>query len=610
MKFKQLAGIMVIAFMLPVVVSTAYATEGGGGATDNESYYDLRLKTSSLGNYEVTVKAYERPSHEILPIIGSEYFTTSEEKYKTEIDNTAPSAVYEASTVTKVDVVFALGELSQSSTLQTYIPTFTNKLTSASNNIDAYVEQVETSTVSTDEAGAEAIFATWDNKIMNANLVGFLGTGSSSDWTLSNNQVTSNVNQRPGRAWLCPDYTLAGDMEIKFRFGLNSGASDFGHGESGFLFRVASDATTSYAIIIDNHSACGAVNQNGAIVLCKIIGNKLVQIRGWGIRMFSAGDNYTFNIKLTNGSLNISAKDKHGGSVVNYTYDEVAQDLADYPTLSKGSYGFYVWDQKNAYFDQISVTTGSVKSLGDAISNVAWRDGSVRFIVHATDKIPVEFTAGNEDKYATTVIKVLNSNAYLVNLGTTVNQQSLLKLLEAIKQADGASKGIYYSNNPIISAMDKSADYIINIAKNLSKPTDWVLVNTEVLWNTEYKDNERDVPLNFGEHDGTKKQPQDKSDIALANSWGLSLANRYTEDKSLAERWRYKHIPTFYDNSNIQSSFHNIWVVDPIESFENPGKYRVNYKRRDNPLYPNVIITDVFDTYRYWSTNYERLDSK
>lgn len=156
--------------------------------------------------------------------------------------------------------------------------------------------------------------------------------------------------------------------------------------------------------------------------------------------------------------------------------------------------------------------------------------------------------------------------------------------------------------------MNQSATYIIDKAKNLSKPTDWVLVNTEILWNTEYKDNERDLPLNFGEHDGTQKQPQDTFDKILASSWNIGLTHLFNEDKIFAEKWRYRHFNDYFDNSSIQSNFHSIWIEDPIELFEYPGKYRINYKRRDNPFYSDVNLNSPFDNYRYWSTHYDRLD--
>ena len=79
--------------------------------------------------------------------------------------------------------------------------------------------------------------------------------------------------------------------------------------------------------------------------------------------------------------------------------------------------------------------------------------------------------------------------------------------------------------------------------------------------------------------------------------------------KVIISKWRYRHYNTFFDNSPVQVSWHEVWIENPVSIFEYPGKYRINYKRRDNPLYPSVDLNDAFDSYRYWSTNYDYLIS-
>lgn len=129
-------------------------------------------------------------------------------------------------------------------------------------------------------------------------------------------------------------------------------------------------------------------------------------------------------------------------------------------------------------------------------------------------------------------------------------------------------------------------------------------MNDEVIWETEYFDQEKDLPLNFGEHDGTKNQ--DDSDVKLTSSWGVALEHLYTSDKILAEKWRYRHFNNYFDNSTVREGFHEVWLDNPVEIFPNPGLYRINYKRKDNPFHPNVDLTHEFDNYRYWSTDYDR----
>lgn len=584
---------IILYIVLTLCIATAftcitYADSSG----ETQVYYEATLKTSSLGNYEITVKAYERPSHEVLPIISVDYFPTSESKYKTEIDNTEPSATYKANTVSKVDVVFAVGELSQSQALQSYIPTFTNLIGSSSNNIDAHVEQVETSSIDITSQDPSIILNTWQAWKQYDRDPTTTWSYIPSDRAIQDNEYhchrqgyRDKVNSTEG------DFVLEADI-----VGYSHSYNDF----YGLTFRH-SDFGAHYAIVWQDTqgSRCGMYSDQlyQGLSLIKATGNDQGRaVATKAIGAWKRGEYWNLRVEMTGNQIDIYINDIKQISWV---------DSSPYTT---GTYGVVSVSHGSGRFKNIQITTGGTKTLGEAISNVAWRDGATRFVVHATDIVPVDCLVGEEDKFSYTVTKLLNSNAYLINLGNNVNRSQLDRLLKSITQADGVPKGIYYNNNPIITAMNNSAEYIINIAKNLAKPTDWVLVNTDILWNTEYKDNERDVPLNFGEHDGTRKQPQDKSDITIASSWGIPLTHLYNSDKSLAEKWRYKHAPTFYDNSNIQAGFNDIWIIDPIEGFENPGKYRINYKRRDNPLNPNVSLADAFDSYRYWSTDYDRED--
>lgn len=321
--------------------------------------------------------------------------------------------------------------------------------------------------------------------------------------------------------------------------------------------------------------------------------------------MFSSGHNYTFNINIKGKQMTMKAKDNSGKQFIDFSYD-MSKDIDMCEGLNKGSFGFYVWDQKNAYFDKIAVTTGSTKSLGEAISDVGWRDNSTRFVIYVEDTIPEYMQSTSSKDYQYTVTKLLNSNAYLINLGTSLNKSQLEQLIKYISNPN-ETMGEFIINTPIREAMDGACEYIINKVRDLAKPEDWYLVNTEVIWDTIYNDQEHDLPLNFGEHDGTKNQ--DISDKTLAETWGVGLTHLYKDEKIFAEKWRYRHFNNYFDNSPVRESFHNIWIEDPVTIFPNPGLYRVNYKRRDNPLHPNVSLTDAFDSYRYWSTDYDRKES-
>ena len=607
--------IVLATALIPLDTSYAYVSDKFDGYEEGREYntselYDIKFRTSKLGLYGMTIESHEIPSNEWLTFISHDYFPYTTLSDQTEVDNTAPSAVYSAQGIVKVDVVFATGELSQMDRLEGYTDTFTSILEQAGNNFDVQVTAVETVTGGFDMADADAatIYNFWDqypnpnnyslhgDRIVNAvydwnGLPATSGRGSSKFNQLfieSGSYETTDFKLSSRYAWhgcLVPSGYI-------FRYNPNSGSCyviTFGTDTDGFdgarLFKVS-----------NINSILGHNNGNTPWV-CEIAS----PVASYSMHFAESGIGDLIELEVT------------GGNIKVYANSRLIIDYTDPNPYESGGVGLYAACTV-AYSDvMLSYDTTITKSLGESIQDVAWRDGSVRFVVHATDIIPMECDPSNpthEEDYAYTVAKLLNANCYLVNLGNNINKSQLDDLVAAIREADGTSKGtFYYNNNPNIeTAMNNSANYIISIAKQFEKPVDWILVNTEILWNTIYSDSENDPPLNLGEHNGQNAQPQDTSDIALGQSYGLGNAGstlQFDESKILAERWRYRHYNNFFDNSPVQVSWHEVWIEDPVSIFEYPGKYRINYKRRDNPLYPSVDLSDPFDSYRYWSTDYD-----
>lgn len=617
--------ILLATAFVPLDTSYAYVSDEFDGYEEDREYntselYNIEFRTNKLGLYGMTIESHEIPSNEWLTFISHDYFPYTTLSDQTEVDNTAPSAVYSAQGIVKVDVVFATGELSQSTQMQDYMDTFESVLQSASNNIDARVEKVETSTISSSDFNIDTILNSWtqygahvwssNRGMLTCALPGGSSVGSGSwqgtimldpnGWQTGDIMIecTSN-NAAELMEGLCWHVTQNADGTFNGYF-LNFGAH-------GYLQPGRRDGVSlmRFSNVDFNQRFDGS--HMGDLIWCGYTGPSY---QGRTVR----NDGATITHLATYGNL-LTGKVRvnvTGPNMEVYFNDQLIMQAQD-STYPIGSYGFWGNNcevRQSMLVSDITITTGATKTLGEAISDVAWRDGSVRFVIHATDVIPEECKAGNDEDFAYTITKLLNANCYLVNLGIDSNKGQLDRLVEAIMESDGNSKGtFYYNNRPNIQvAMDNSANYIISIAKQFEKPVDWILVNTEILWNTIYSDSENDPPLNLGEHNGQNAQPQDTSDIALGQSYGLGNAGstlQFDESKILAERWRYRHYNNFFDNSPVQVSWHEVWIEDPVSVFEYPGKYRINYKRRDNPLYPSVDLSDPFDSYRYWSTDYD-----
>lgn len=544
-------------------------------------YYDAYIKNSSLGNYRFEVETHEVPSHEVLPIVGKEYFPYTVNQFDTKVDNTPPSATYDSMVLSKADIVFAVGELSQSESLQSYIPVFTGKLESASNHIDARVEKIQTQ-----QANLSNGFP-WTKDIDT--------TRGNINITNSGKNVTMIGNDsNPGKnaLWVIPEKST---IKQNFAFDYNL---DFGDSFSaaGFMFNLKQkgEGVQGYAVVFMNRAST-------------LFGQGLVGI----YKIYYDGDNVNqFSDAATTSLLQLLTVSNSGRLDLEITKESVVVKgggmtepvEVKLPATYGNGFGFF-----SEHYDHgcsnigrfeltdISLKSTEAKSLGDALGDVSWREGAMRFIVFATDVVPDELKSTSSAGYKYMIQKLMNSNAYLIGLGTTTNRTQLRNLIAEIKNRD-EEMGTYISNNPISTALDTSANWIINKVKDNSTSSHWILVGTRVDWETTYRDYEKDLPLNFG------KNIYDK---LLAEEWGVNLTDYFKEGGIKAEKWRFRHMPDYYDNPIGTVEADGIWIGEPIDVFTKTGEYRINYKRKDNPLYTNVSESHAFNEYRYWSTDYD-----
>ena len=570
-----LLSLMILTFTVP-----CYAGE-------ETVYYDSIIKAPDLGNYEFKVETHEIPSKEWLPIVGKSYFPYTIETFQTEVDNTPPSATYTAKAITKVDVVFAIGSYKQADTFQNYIPTFTANLSSASNGVDANVEQVETEQVDlqnafnwTTDVNTSIGSITIQDNGRTINMVGNPDDpGKNAMWVLQDTGISKQT--------FAFDYTLSyGDSFSAAGVMINVGKVDntiqgyaitFNHRAGSFGSGGGSIYQITYNIG-DNRSQFGATNVTKLADLTGLTtsGRLTVEATSTQLKVTGGGVNKTVNLP------------KHYGYGIGFFSEHYNHNCS-----SKGSFNL----------TNLTLEKTNGKTLGDAISDVEWRDNALKFIIHVTDVVPDEFNGNNQADYEYTVSKLKSTNAYLINIGSDINKTQLLQLLDELTTASGNSMGTFIDGSSPTKSLNDSVDYILELVEQNNKSVDYILVNTEVYWETQYNDYEKDLPLNFGEHDGTKNS--DDSDKVLASSWGVGLTHLYKDDKIYAEKWRYRHNNTYYDNSPIVESFSGVWLSDPIEIFPNPGKYYINYKRKDNPFYPDISNSNTFDEYRKWSTDYD-----
>ncbi|KAL0217593.1 hypothetical protein RCL1_008174 [Eukaryota sp. TZLM3-RCL] len=196
-------------------------------------------------------------------------------------------------------------------------------------------------------ANAQQILSNWRSITINGfnridDLVGASG------WLIDGARlVTDGGWTRPARGFVNRDNTAfqTGDGTFEYIWGLQLDAGSFAHGEAGFMFNMRDDRNF-YAYILDNHNACGNVRYNYAEVLVKVTNGAISHQVHSPIPQFAHGQRYRIRIE------------KVFNHIVVYRDGVRVFDWTDPTTnIHTGTYGFYVWDQRGAYFEDIKIET-------------------------------------------------------------------------------------------------------------------------------------------------------------------------------------------------------------------------------------------------------------
>ena len=608
-----------------------------GYATDNpnsDGYYDFEFRTSRLGQYKIELTATETPFYETLPLdkVPGLYdkFPTSTWTGYTEVDNTEPSARYGTPIPKiKVDVAFATGAMGdQMDAFQNSIAELEAKLRDSRNNLDVKIQYIETVTggISSEDADVDSILNSW--RQVGAQV-----------WSSSSGQLTCRLpggstvgsGSWQGTLIIDPEEEAQGIQDIVIECRSNNSAELM----EGVCWHVTenSDGTfNGYFLNFGSHgyrynpSASYSKGIGDGVSLMKFsnvdftqpfdgshMGNLI-----WcgytgpchkGHTEINAGASIThldgYGRLLDNGKIRVEMT----GSNIKVYYNNAKIMEANDSTYTEGTYGF--WGNncevtRSMLINEISVAYDKTtrKTLVQATTDVNWRDDAHRFIIHSTDEVPQELQPGHDSEF-TELISYLNSgNIFLFNLGIdAVNKDEFNRLDEVLIDAQGNPRSKYLRNYPIKERMLQAAQEIIDMLKQFQTESEWILVDSDINWTVvEWADFEQDVPLNFGEHDGTGRYGDIDKQVSL--DWGVSLTHLWTQPKILAERWRFRHFEDYFDNNLGKVNYNGAWIEDAPTSFSKTGKYRINYQRKDNPFHTDVSLSSVFDMYRKWSTNY------
>lgn len=234
----------------------------------------------------------------------------------------------------------------------------------------------------------------------------------------------------------------------------------------------------------------------------------------------------------------------------------------------------------------VEVTDGSIIPVEDVISSHEWRDGSDKFVVLAqpTDYPGIDNTTVTEDK-ENVIGAVISSNSNFIGLYSDQSKNWLTEVSNIANNNNKPSTVFNWSSDKG-SNPPEASKFIKNLYSNPVTKT-WLLVDTPLIWNTQYSDVEDDKPLN---------------------------TKGYTGDPLNAERWRFIHNKEVlannikYTNNLGDYSNSGKWIPKSPDSFNQTGTYSVNYKRKDYPFSSNYDASNPLNDYAYFSKDYDAVN--
>lgn len=529
------------------------------------------VKVNHVGKYQFEFFVKDAFGQDTL----SQFVTTADRResvmYKeVEVDNMPPNVDFTVTPSNKVDVVFTVGQIDKNKTqeLSSKINTYIKAYLEANNAdfIDTQIETIETSTISSSDAGASTIFNSWKKYPLNP--AGKFDAG----WQLSGDEIYTTANVHWTGFW---DDKSAGTSDVEIEFDV---MTTYHQDPWGFTFRMNSPSYDTYSFYalewspyhneltlakIRSWTPSSSDPTHGGPLYHGTISSAdgYYEDYGGGDRKADALQNcdgdvlkaVPFNVVFNRWDhVKISAQGNriqiwvNGNKLIDYT------DTTN-PFL-KGSYGPYTASQYTTHYKNVTITKGSVKTLDEVLKEPAWREDATKFVVNLSD-VTLDELNPNSPKYPVVLSRMLNEGLYFAELGTNTNKAQAENFI-----TDNDNKGTFiYNNNPNMDkALQDLGEWILQTVRNQARPTtQYVLLGEEINYTLFYTDYEKDPQMNI-------------------------------------ENWRYNHDHNYFENSLGQVNYHNIWLNERKTVFDKVGKFATEYKTKDNP----VGSDNRFDNYR------------
>lgn len=525
------------------------------GGTNDEK---IVLTVEKLGNYLFELEAQEEFGQ---PTISQ--FVTADDRKKADtstkptsekvikVDNIAPYVDFSVAPKQKADVVFTIGKVDSSKTndlngkINTYIKSKLN-----SNNIDANITSIETSTITSQTSFPWTAYNLYKTGMgrgdgqfsASGNSYVYRGYGSEApidhlyydDGTNGKREFTFDIDMT--------GYNACATVIPGFIFGANDKDGKF----SGYIALMWHDQVGVYSFSGTDHYNL-ARNGAGQVAASR--------------QPSSFGGTTITTVRTKSTSLQKSFKMVYKNNVLEIYDGGTLLTTVNCPQASGNGYGVAAINSSHGCgarsyirFNNFQLTTGTEKTFDEVLKQPDWRPDASRYIINLSEGDLISSSGINDDKLATIISQLTSKDIDFIGLGTSSNRNQMDAVI------NGTGKGIFIDNSNIDDALSQTGEYILNKLKGLKKENvQYVLLGEDLEYKTFYNDFENDPEY--------KKQ------------------------------WKFAHNANYFENSLGVAAFSDQWVQNPITNFDKVGLFDVVFQAQDNP----IGTDERFAEYRKWS---------
>ena len=216
------------------------------------------------------------------------------------------------------------------------------------------------------------------------------------------------------------------------------------------------------------------------------------------------------------------------------------------------------YTSKNVNLNILSLKYIDNSSMYEAINKLNWGNETDKYIINLVENNKLNELI-NDAQLNRTAVLLQEEGINLINIGVNSINGTKLKEINTKNQ----NNGTYIELGNIYDNLNIAALYINNKYIGTTNLGQYLLLGSKVKYIENYSDNESD-PI-------------------------------------FSKAFKYYHLPNYFENSLGTINNNDVWDDSYIETFNKTGKYTLNYRVQDNPLFPDLDIYNPFNDYRKYS---------